>query len=145
MAMSGQPIAAAFQAAVVERSPGRVRFKRLTTGAASLPGPAFPFRYEYHEFVQVLGGATYVLRRADVPRPEAVLGCAMIATDIERGVQALLDRVAAEGWRPAGPTDASSLWHSGYVAYAYRRRDLLGRRLEFSPVSVRVPCERVVW
>src|SRR3954469_24038442 len=80
---------------------------------------------EYHDFVQVLGGTTYILRRADLPDPIEGLRSELMREHIERGVATLLLRVGSEGWQPVGPIDANSLWLNDQVAYERRRGNFL--------------------
>jgi len=97
---------------------------------------------EYHDFVQVLGGTTYILRRDDLPDPVEGLRSPMMREHIARGVETLLLRVRAEGWEPDGPTDPNTLWLNGQVTYERRRGDLFGQKTNFNLSNVRIRCSR---
>jgi hypothetical protein len=97
---------------------------------------------DYHDFVQVLGGTTFIVRRRDTPDPREDLRSELMREHIERGVEALLMRVRSEGWEPVGSTDPNNLWLSGQVSYERRRGDLLGLKTEVNLSSVRVRCSR---
>jgi hypothetical protein len=111
------------------------------TGRAAADAEALGDR-EYHDFVQVLGGTTYILRRRDLPDPVEGLRSELMREHIERGVEALLMRVSAEGWEPVGSTDPNHLWLNGQVAYERRRGDLLGMKTHYNLSSVVIRCSR---
>ena len=96
---------------------------------------------EYHDFVQVLGGTTYILSRDNLPDPVEGLRSTLMCEHIARGVETLLLRIRADGWEPIDSTDPNTLWLNGQVAYE-RRRSLLSLKTHYNLSSVRIRCAR---
>jgi zinc-ribbon domain len=112
-------------------------------GPPRMPGSG-QGRWEYREFVEKLEPYTGSGHYTSSGYPIHGLPDENMRGPINAAVQAILKRVAVDGWEPAEPIDATRLWDAERVARKYRGSpfDFFTSGVWWTLLEVRLNCRR---
>lgn len=109
---------------------------QLSGGA--VPSAQKQQHWEYREFKKSLGGARVTIKYWPIGGfPEE------LAEPVEIAVRGLLNEIAKDGWEPAEPIAAASLWHANHLSAKNNVNRLTGSNL-VTLSEVRLNCRRLV-
>lgn len=100
-------------------------------------------RWEYREFVERLEPYTTSGHYTSSGYLVHGLPTERMREPINSAVQAILKRVAVDGWEPAEPIDATRLWDAERVSRKYRNSPfLITSGVWWTLLEVRLSCRR---